>query len=295
MMKIEVLVYEIVQFTLGIFGNIIGIITFLKSKKLVNIGTRRIYIYLLIVDTLFLLQMLSDSISIIFEYNITSNSLIACRLYHYLTRVLSTLSPMLLVYISIERYLSFGGPTKKLSLRKSKNQNLYLFIIIIFNLFYYTPCLIYFETTLDLLSNQTICDLNDESSETILSIMDLTNRVAVPCVLMAFATVLLILSIFESKNRVLMNYSSKFSTLLQKYIKLAITSICLNIIYIVLSLPLPILFSFMRSYTDSVFYFVFFLFCLSYSLNFYILFITNSLFRAEFFKVFKFKSKPIFV
>jgi len=236
---------------------------------------------------------------------------------------MATLSPMLLVYISVEKYLSLEDISKKHNLRNINNQLIYLFIIITYNAIFYSPSVIYFSlvksnqtttttttTTTSNVSNDFIkCLVSHKSLESILPVMDLMNRVILPCILMTISTIFLIVSVNKSRfNFILRNITinnttnsqhqncnninnnntaatSQLRFLHSREHRFAVTSITLNSFYIVLTLPLPVMLMcncFAEIYLFSSFY----LFCLSYSLNFYILFIGNKLFRNEFLKIF---------
>jgi len=96
---------------------------------------------------------------------------------------------------------------------------------------------------------------------------------------MTIASILLSFSIHKLRKE---NSSEDHGFIsLSKEIKLTITSISLNVFYILLTVPLPgILIG--KYASDSLLFCNFFLFCLSYAINFYLLILMNSLFRNEF-------------
>ena len=77
------------------------------------------------------------------------------------------------------------------------------------------------------------------------------------------------------------NYTSRENKTFQRDIKLAVTSISLNLIYLILNMPMAVI-SFTTDFTDFVFYLCIYIFLASYAVNFYIIVFTNSLFRSEF-------------
>jgi hypothetical protein len=180
-------------------------------------------------------------------------------------------------------------------LRKSTIQLFYLIVTVAFNCIYYLPCVIYFEiimkndynssneTQNQNLTYETKCLIVDENLEIILPIMDLLNRVIIPCILMLTASFFLIRSVHKLKLENV--YQADEHS--RREVKLTITSICLNLIYVFLTLPLPVVLLFGNYVHEFVLFSNFYLFCLSYSLNFYVLLLMNSLFRAEFFNLFK--------
>jgi hypothetical protein len=118
--------------------------------------------------------------------------------------------------------------------------------------------------------------------------MDLLNRVTIPSILMVIATAFLINSVRKLRMG---EFTDKLSHSNEenghREIRLAIMSITLNIIYVALTLPLPVSILFGDYVSDFFLFFNFYLFCFSYSINFYILLAMNSLFRSEFFLIFR--------
>jgi hypothetical protein len=98
-------VLPIIIFTLGLCGNIIGFIVLIKRKKLLSNGTRKMYIYLFLIDTIYLIGLLIDYIEISLGYTLSAYSNLTCKLSTFLKYSLANISPMILVYISIERYI----------------------------------------------------------------------------------------------------------------------------------------------------------------------------------------------
>lgn len=272
-------IFEVSIFIFGLLGNTVGLITFLIDRKLNNIGTRNIYIYLFIVDSLFLFVMSLNSLSVSFDLEFTNKSNLICKSYHYLTHALATISPMLLCYISAERYLSLESPTRRFILRKDSYQLLYFKLVLMLNLIYYSPCFILFE--IGQFDSVAKCDYIDSKSETLLSIMDLINRALIPCSLMLSASILLIYSISKSRSRFLHD-SGRINKFLIKDIRLGITSICLNLVYMIFSLPYHFVVVFINYSNEIILYLAFVLFCFSYGFNFYVLYLSNKLFRTEF-------------
>lgn len=281
--------YALTIFIFGFFGNIMGTIVLLK-KRLKKLGARNIYRYLFITDTIYLIQIVIDCIAVNYGFNITIYSIAWCRIYYHLNNSFATLSPMLLVYISIERFISIKYPHLRFTLRRSHYQLIFLIIIFAFNLVYYLPFLIYFN--LDIIeSNGLECNFADAKSIKTFTFMDLTNRVLTPCILITMTSILLILTIFKTRNRAfkrsLRNTNLIENRSFKKDIKFTIISISLNLFYIILTIPLPIVSIFSDYFSDFAFYFSFYLFLLTYSINFYVFLIFNSLFRKEFFNLFR--------
>ena len=121
--------------------------------------------------------------------------------------------------------------------------------------------------------------------------MDLVNRVVLPFIFMFFFSVLLIYSIFKSRKNVVDSFISSRNKKFQKLKRLAITSMFMNIAFISLELPMTITLLIQDTTTAWTVYsqFTYYVFYMSYSVNFYVMFMSNSLFRKEFFEIFRFK------
>lgn len=120
---------------------------------------------------------------------------------------MDAISPWILVYISIEKYISIAFPTKRFLLKKTKSQVIFFILLCVFNIIYH----INLPFSFDLISvnNQTVCYFIDEESQTVVSYMDLVNFFLLPFILMIFSSNMLIFIIFKSRNRVNHNNSEK--------------------------------------------------------------------------------------
>ncbi len=148
-----------------------------------------------------------------------------------------------------------------------------------FNLIYYLPvCYNYVLVT----ANETsYCIFYNQFSQDLLSYMDLGNRVILPSILILISSFLLGIEVIKSKSRILANFEKEENEYFFNNIRLAVTSICLNIFYILAQTPISI-YTFLPNYTQLDGYVLsFYLFYSSYSINFYVLILSNSLFRKE--------------
>jgi len=191
---------------------------------------------------------------------------------------------MILAYISFERLVSIKHFHKVAILRKEKTQLIYFLVIFIYNLAFYSPIAYYISLHIDSSNNTSnVCDFISTQSQLVLGNMDLVNRVVIPFVLMTIFTIILIDFIFQSRKRIHQkNYSSKQNRNFQKDIKFAITSIALNVVYVLFNLPVSIFLILPNYYLYLTYPALLFLFYSSYAVNFYIILITNSLIRNEF-------------
>ena len=158
---------------------------------------------------------------------------------------------------------------------------------------YYLPVYLFYELQQNEPTNNTeysqldySCNFQDQNAVLLISYMDLIIRVLVPFVLMLLMSVLLSYSLFSSRKRLVENFLAEENETFYKEIRLAASSICLNIVYIFTQLPISIT-VFYLGYSTIAYQFSYYLFYLSYAINFYIILPTNSHFRTGFFKLFE--------
>jgi hypothetical protein len=274
---------------LGLVGNIFSLILLLSDKDLINIGPKDTYIYLFISDTLFLIQIIEANLQYTYNYDLTIISNLSCKLWYYINYVTCNYSTWLVLYISLDRFISIKYPARRFTLRKTRNQLFAFLVIIIINSILFIPIPFYF----DLVENDTItdppslqCNFYDLNAIYIVSYLDLTFRLLIPFLFMVLITIILIYTLIESRRRIITNFLPEQNQTFNKEIKLAVSSICLNLIYILTQAPI--------SFTDLfctnnclliVTNFTYYLSYLYYGINFYIILLTNTLFRSSFCKL----------
>jgi hypothetical protein len=285
-------IFPMATLAFGFAGNFLGYKT-MERPKMIEIGPRKTYKYLFIMDTIFLAQLIITYLQVTFNIDITILSKVLCKLWWYFNYSLATQSTMLLVYISIDRYVSIKIPALRFFMRKRNNQLIYFIFIFMFNLVYYLP--VTYNYSLKVSNNSLICELNNQYSTKLISYMDLANRVFLPSFLIIIFSTLLGIEVIKSRSRILANFQREENEYFFKNISLAITSIIFNIIYMSLQFPVTIFVLLPNfSINDGGYIFSYYLFYLSYSINFYILFISNSLFRKEFISFLKRSLKRLF-
>ncbi len=288
---------------IAIVGNTLGFIV-IRKPKLINIGPRNIYKYLFIFDTFFLLQII---VSYIQHANFTGylnqTSILVCKLAIFINYSFAAVSPLLIVYISIDRYISIQFPGKRFFLRKENTQLFYFIFVIIYNLIYYIPVIMYRDlietnsTFNNNNNNNTIiaiktCTYKTAEHLMIISIMDTINRVLIPFSLMLISSFLLIYCLFKSRTRIVENFLAEENKTFYTEIRLATVSISLNLIFLFLNIPICVNDLVPKISNENIFLYSYYLFYFSYTINFYILLLSNSLFMNEFLNLFK-KSKKI--
>ena len=283
--------FPVLIFLFGTVGNILGCIV-IWSPKLANIGPQITYKFLFITDTLYLMQIIVTYLQFGFDIYLVNISDLICKLCTYFNYSLAVVSPCLLSYISIDRYVSIKYPAKRFSLRKTNTQIIFFMIVFIYNSIYYLP--VFFISDFKAVTNTTTNSTNlecviDRETGKLIYLMDMFNRVIIPFGLMLISSILLIRELFKSRTRIVENFLAEENKTFYSEIRLATTCICLNIIYILFNLPISIIDLFYGLFTVNLYMYFYYLFYFSYAINFIVLFISNSLFQNEFFNIFKIK------
>ena len=279
---------------IGIFGNGIGLLVF-SRKSMSKIGPIHAYRYLLIADSAYLIQMFDPYFNNILGKSLSSSSDLACRITSYIVYSSVAISPMLVVYISVEKLISIKYPAKRFMLRKKDKQLLYLLIIIAFNFILFSPVPFFLENKISFsnTTNRTTCSFKDNFAQTLIQSLFLVNKI-VPFLLMSTCSILLIISVFRLRQRIEQNFLSTSKSHLneskrfKKDIRLAFTSILMNVIYLLLNIPVAVVL--ITPSLSSDYFLVFsliYLFYFSFSLNFYLILFSNNLTRKELRSLFK--------
>ena len=290
-------IFPVVVFILGSIGNLTGI-GVLSRKSMRKMSMVSEYQYLLASDTFYFIHL--PIVNLIFSYphlDPVAHSVWFCKLFIYADFAFANLSPMLLIYISLERLVAIKYPTKRFILKKKKNILIFCFLVTVFNMFFYVEAMFYFniETkNATSLSNETYsfetCIIRDAHQVHTLAYMYLVESTLVPYVLMVICTSVLCYIIFKSRIT-LGTVKNK-----RRDLKYTVTSISLNMVFIILTLPISLTnFSITSSnlMPNLVFIFTDYLFFSSYGVNFYLLLIFNSTVRREFFLMFHRKSRQV--
>ena len=294
--------FEPINLLLTLLGSTLGLIV-LSRKKLKQIGPQNIYRFLFAYDYfnyLFLIQYLMDG----FELHFLVLSTFICKIYWFSLYVYLAVLPMLYIYISIERLVSISSPGKRFIMRKTRNQNIFLIVVFIYNLIYYSFIMFNIDivakhSIINNVTNETYTDLSckfdDFNLKTLFRYMDLINGVVLPYIIMSICTGLLIYKIFSSRKKL---FSKNRSTIrFRKDLKISITSIILNLFYLGFNLPFAIsliVIDDIKVKSETVYYFFNYLMSLGIGLDFFILIATNSLVRSELFIIF-YKTKSILI
>ena len=279
---------------LGILGNSFGLVI-LRRKELDVLGPKNMYKFLFTIDSVCLLIVLNNYFIHAFGRGFSTYSWLACKLYMQFAYTFSPISPMILLYILFERYLSIKFPVESNFLRKKKTQLVYIIIILVLNFFYflYVPFIsnIRYENPVnESYKNVTLCKI--VSSKKISSYFVFFARIFVPFLLIIIFSIMLVFKIVNSRNNISTFYSEKEKIIYKKDVGLSILAIVSNFIMIFLNLPLFIVFFILKTDKNIWFVFTLHLYHLCYVFQFYFFLIANSVFRKSFVSIFS-RPKPI--
>ncbi len=290
-------IFPLVIIITGLVGNTFGLIV-MRKKRLKMIGPAEMYKYLFVIGLINTLQPFKLYLNS-FGINLATLSDLSCRLFVFYTFTISPIAPMILAYISIERYISIKYMHKRFILRNKANQLIYFIGLICINLILSSWAPFQFNlidkrnsttTKLKLITNISFnnnfeCIIINKSKWAI--IWAFIGKF-LPNLLMFVFTLLLISTIFNSRRRVITNYTFKQNETFRRDAKFAFSSLILNIIFILLNLPSTIMYfaGGGGSKYPNLFLFLVNINNLGYSIDFFLIFIANSLFRKQFLFIF---------
>jgi hypothetical protein len=236
------------------------------------------------------------------------------KIYSYLYYIQFKFINLLNLISRLDRMLSITNPTRFLIRKNKKFQITLSVLIILFNIFYYTPVIVAKEykprnMTVDNYTASYKCYYNDPAGT--IHWMDFFNSTVFPFVCMLLFTSMTIIALFKSRRRHAKRRASLYDNIntvataasnnetvtinkanidhakRKRDIKFALTSIALNLCFLVFNLPI-VIFNLIMSYyiiakDDYIFYFS--IVDLLYYTNFgslcYISFLVNSIFKEE--------------
>jgi len=275
---------------LGLCGNITALVVFFKGN-LKKIGPILIYQLMFICDTYYITQILVFYLQYSFNLNLSTLSRFACKLVSYLNYQMDAVSSYLLVYISLEKYISISNPAKRSILISKKSQIIFFICIFIFCSIYNIPISFLvdiFEFNQTYANGTNISYLNcypiSYEAQMIASYIDIINREILPGILMICFSFMLVLAVFRSSSRVANSITSHNRH--KKDVRLAINCFFMYFVFILLQTPSSVAFFLPDLFSETIIYSsTSYLFFLSYGINFYIILACNSLFREEFYKI----------
>ena len=269
----------------GIISNSFTLIV-LKRKRFKQFPARNIFCGLALADTLKLASLI---LLYFIDFQFESMSELGCRVQAYIEAFTTALPMFLITYSSVEKF--FFIKYSKLKLYR----NLTILLIVCFTFIYSAiyPALVSFVQNPFI--NYNFTSPNNNSNKTLAykcSIPSISYIVeAIFSVLISFLitfkfSCLLIYAILESRLKILRLTSPHDIRRLNKDIVFAITTLIINITHLLLHLPLFTYFLLNRINSvhkiDSVQQWLSDLQNIAFCINFYILVMSNSIFRKEF-------------
>ncbi len=291
---------------IGLLSNLIAFVIF-SRKKFKNTVFATYFRFLALFDTLSLLLPLNKYLELKLNIHIMDMSNLFCKLRIYLTYSIPPMSGYILVLISLDRWISISMPTKFLFRKKIIFQVGVTILMLMINLIFYSVTLashLSRNISINTTNITTYRCYEYKKTVQIMSWLDLFNYSIVPFSLMIVFTSITLRTIFGSRKRIFsiqnnqLHKNNSNSSSRTKDIKFAITSVVLNIIFLVLNIPFcifAIVFSHVIKFIDSeidYFFYVFTLFFnyINFGTAFFINFVVNSIFRKEFLLLFRIKS-----
>ena len=271
-------------FYIILFGNICNILTLivLTRKKFKKFSARNILFSLTIAD---FFKQTSTFVFYQLGFNFKTMSELGCRVVCYLDSLTTAQSMYLMAYFSIDKFFFIKYPNNKL------NRNLILFLIVCFVSIYSST----FAILVDVEKNSPVNNSSNFSSfkknvsfncliPSNFSLTELISSLITPFMITFLFSCLLIQAICDSRVKLARLTSTQDKRRLKKDIKFAITTLTINVSYLLLNLPFFTLYSLQKTNSEPLLNKSFsYLHNISFSINFCILIISNSIFRKEFY------------
>ena len=278
---------------LSLFGSTMGLYVFARPS-LTRIGPRNIYRFMFAIEYLNLI-ILNEYLLDNFNIKLLYDSVIGCKLGWILFSAYMPIPSMLLVYISVERFISIAYASRRFFLRRSHIQLIYFLVLIVFNVSLYMFLWFYTNIVDIAYSNSTKspneidlgfeCKMENPTVYWVYIYIDLINRVVVPFLLMTLMAIMLIRQIYLSRKKFISSKSASKQRTFNRDVKFSLSITSINLVYLVFSLfySSGYFFGFFFSNYNLYFFFEYITF-FCYSLDFYVIVATNSLVRDELLK-----------
>ena len=287
---------------LGILSNSVTIFV-LSRRKLkgswLNAYFRILTLNNILKNILFAFDTVNSPLSTTF---FTGN--ISCKLSQYFNYVFNAATPWILAFMSIDRYITIRF-FRKPNILGTKTFNFAIFALIYsWNFLYYSTCIIYFQsynsfsdenynqinlTVFNIADNETICLVLEPETRISLGYLDSFNSTLLPFFVMFLFSILIIIKLFKTRNKISHEKNASYSVKkrLKNDLKFSIIIIILDALFFVFNSPISINGMYSLSNNDFLETFS----ELYHSIDFFVFFLTNSLFREEFFIIILIRKK----
>ena len=270
--------------SIGIIGNLLTFIIFSRPafrKNSISTYCRA----LAICDCFTIYQLISDIGYLFFNYFLPQKSDWGCKLNFYITLSFSSITAWILIAFSIDKVLSMKNRAKFIK-KKPFQYSVIIGIILFFSLLYIEiPMLLVRVST----SNNTAfkCDISSLPFGGVLNLVHLIDASFIPFITMIFSSIISIRMIRNSAKTIQRHVNAMdILNRTTRDLKYAVTSISLNVMFLVLKTPLTIvslllcLKTNLSSVTINVTLFIYFI---NFSSGIFVHLASNSIFRREFF------------
>lgn len=244
---------------LGIPGNILLFVMY-SRHRLRPLSFSLYFRLIALVDFFITLNWLKIFVRYRFDFYIEDISLFLCKTISYAIYCAGPISSWHLIAISIDRLVSIAFPRRFLFFHKRSFQILVIIVIFVFNMTYYVALLVDFnlvesttpnhnretdnQTDDVFITTYNLCIMNME----LLYWIDLLNSSVLPFIFMILTTSITIRCIIKSRSRITIppstpttsnggNYCHQVRGSLSRDAKFSLTSISLNVLFLVLNLP----------------------------------------------------------
>ena len=271
---------------MGLIGNVLCIIVF--SRKTFRNNSISTYCRALaIVECLTFGQFITDIFSLAYNMYLADQSDALCKITYSIGICLSSIQPWITVAFSVDKLLSMR--TRQIAILKKKwFQWSVVAGIVLFHIAFY----IYYPILLrlnEIFPGYIVCDLATLGFFKIYMTVDALETCLIPFMTMTITSILAIRSLIKSRESIERSGHLGQDRKSRDY-KYAISSLSLNIIFIILRLPGSVFYILIAYYSYFNLYFAkiaSILFFLNASLSLFIHLVTNSVFRREFFVLFR--------
>jgi hypothetical protein len=281
-----------VTILIGLIGNILSFIIFSRptfSKNSIGIYCRALAIF----DCYTIIELISDLTRIFSDFFIPAHSNFFCKVFFYFNVGFSSIPGWILVIFSFDKMISMRRTThgKFEFLKKPKFQVWAIVVIVLTNLLIYSevPILlnIFNDSNQNMTSQVPDCDLTYMPFYGLVDAFYLFEASVIPFGLMIFTSVSIVRSIRRSRK--MLEKTMKRDSLIMRErksrdVKFAVTSLALNVLFVVLKLPI-VFYYLLTFYGVSLSWVVFFLtlelFYVNSAIPIFVHLASNWLFRKE--------------
>ena len=276
----------------GLIGNTLGFLVFILAKNR-KLPSHIIYIAMAATNIAYLTYAITESL---IDIDLVNHSEYLCRFNSYVSYAVYPIANWLLSIISLDKYLSIKMMRNSKLIKSNFVQIMLVILITLYNLLLNSPILFLssLQNHTNYLNNNSsiICKCKQfEKYDILIETIQLVNSISLPFIFIFLFTALLIYVIFKSRVHMIRLTNRVNRGKFKKDIQFAVSSIFMNFMFVLLGLPVGVYEALYSTYDTDVYTVLICLFYASFSIQFFVLFFSNSIFRNEALVVFRLKSK----